>query len=109
MASQMRPDLAMPDEFIAQCLPLRQLARYLLTIQPEYGGCPADTRTGSHIYREKIMQLIMRRWGHDEVGATAIEYAMIASMISILIVGGAAAIGLTLNGFFEQVVLAFAN
>ncbi len=55
------------------------------------------------------MQLIMRRWGHDEVGATAIEYAMIASMISILIVGGAAAIGLTLNGFFEQVVLAFAN
>ncbi|MEI9886902.1 MAG: Flp family type IVb pilin [Rhizomicrobium sp.] len=37
----------------------------------------------------------------DKSGATAIEYAMIAGMISILIFAGASSIGGTLLGFFR--------
>jgi pilus assembly protein Flp/PilA len=35
-------------------------------------------------------------------GATAIEYALIASLISIMIVAGATSIGGTLKGFFTS-------
>jgi pilus assembly protein Flp/PilA len=35
-------------------------------------------------------------------GATAIEYAMIAGLISIAIVAGATSLGGTLKGFFES-------
>jgi pilus assembly protein Flp/PilA len=37
------------------------------------------------------------------LGATAIEYALIASLISIVVVGGVTSIGTTLSGFFTQV------
>ena len=40
-------------------------------------------------------------------GATAIEYALIAGGISILIVGGVAAIGGTLTGIFDAVAALF--
>jgi Flp pilus assembly pilin Flp len=40
---------------------------------------------------------------HEERGATSIEYALIASLISIVIVGGAAAIGTSLNTFFQSI------
>jgi pilus assembly protein Flp/PilA len=40
-------------------------------------------------------------------GATAIEYAMIASLISIAIVGGATAIGTTLSNDFNAVLAGF--
>jgi Flp pilus assembly pilin Flp len=40
------------------------------------------------------------RFGSDQRGATAIEYAMIASLISILIVGGVSQIGIKLQFFF---------
>jgi pilus assembly protein Flp/PilA len=36
-------------------------------------------------------------------GATAIEYAMIASLISILIIAGVSQIGTTLSGFFQTI------
>ena len=35
-------------------------------------------------------------------GATAIEYAMIAGLVSIAIVAGATSIGGTLKGFFQS-------
>ena len=37
-------------------------------------------------------------------GATAIEYAMIASLISVLIVVAVTTIGTTLSGFFQSLV-----
>ncbi|MEJ1969827.1 MAG: Flp family type IVb pilin [Rhizomicrobium sp.] len=40
----------------------------------------------------------------DQGGATAIEYAMIAVLISIMIVAGASSIGTTLSGFFQSLV-----
>jgi len=39
----------------------------------------------------------------DERGATAIEYAVIASILSLAVVGGAFSIGQTLDGIFSDV------
>ena len=39
----------------------------------------------------------------DTSGATAIEYALIAGIISIAIVGAATTMGTTLKGFFTSV------
>ena len=39
----------------------------------------------------------------DESGATAIEYGLIAALISIAIVLGATSAGTTLNGLFQNV------
>jgi len=44
------------------------------------------------------------RWFGDAHGATAIEYAMIASMISILIVTGVTTIGTKLLTYFQEVI-----
>jgi pilus assembly protein Flp/PilA len=38
----------------------------------------------------------------DERGATAIEYALIASLIGLVIVGAVGAIGDSLNGTFNE-------
>jgi pilus assembly protein Flp/PilA len=43
----------------------------------------------------------------DKHGATAIEYALIAASISIVIVTAVSAIGNTLKGFFGAVVAGF--
>lgn len=45
----------------------------------------------------------LKRFALDSRGATAIEYAIIASLISIVIVGGAASIGTSLKDFFNSV------
>lgn len=45
----------------------------------------------------------MIRFIHDERGATAIEYALIASLIALLIIGAVTAIGTTLSSTFSTV------
>jgi pilus assembly protein Flp/PilA len=51
--------------------------------------------------------LPMTRWARallrSETGATAIEYALVASLISIAILVGATAIGTNLSGIFSTV------
>ncbi len=47
----------------------------------------------------------LKRFARDTTGATAIEYAVIASMISILIVGGASSIGTQIKHFFEETIV----
>jgi len=42
------------------------------------------------------------RFFRDERGATAIEYALIASLIGMVIIGAVAAIGDSLNGTFNE-------
>jgi pilus assembly protein Flp/PilA len=44
-----------------------------------------------------------RRFWHDEAGATSIEYALIASIISIAIITGAITLGNKLNSTFDYV------
>ena len=50
------------------------------------------------------MQTAMKDLVADDSGATAIEYAMIASLVSILIFVGVTQIGTTLRGFFQNLV-----
>jgi pilus assembly protein Flp/PilA len=46
------------------------------------------------------MTKIFARFLKDESGATAIEYGLIAALISVAIIGGASAVGTRLNAFF---------
>ena len=49
------------------------------------------------------MRSVIRRFVCDTSGATAIEYCLIAGLVSILIVTGATAIGTRLNVKFSLV------
>ena len=52
---------------------------------------------------------MLERFLRDESGATAIEYALIVSLISIVIVAAAQGIGITLQGTFQAVNNGFAG
>ncbi len=49
------------------------------------------------------MQNLVSRFIKDESGATAIEYGLIAALISITLVVGAGKIGTAVNANFEEV------
>ena len=51
----------------------------------------------------------IRRFRRDCTGATAIEYALIASLLSIAIIVGATAVGLQLETMYQVLVDAFAE
>ncbi|NEU98354.1 Flp family type IVb pilin [Bradyrhizobium uaiense] len=53
------------------------------------------------------MRGLLARFLRDEVGATAIEYAVIAGGISIVIVAGVRGIGTSVSGQFSAVSSAF--
>ena len=55
------------------------------------------------------MRAELVRFLRDECGATAIEYALIASVLSIVIVGAARSIGSSLEGVFEEVIAGLEN
>jgi pilus assembly protein Flp/PilA len=49
------------------------------------------------------MRLLLKHFGANEDGATAIEYAMIASLIALLIISSVTTLGTTLSSFFMTV------
>jgi pilus assembly protein Flp/PilA len=49
------------------------------------------------------MSILFERFIRDEGGATAIEYALIAGFVSIVIVTAVNSLGTTLNGTFTTV------
>ena len=49
------------------------------------------------------MRSLLRRFVRDEAGATAIEYGLIASLIGVAIIAGAAALGTSLNSTFQGI------
>jgi pilus assembly protein Flp/PilA len=49
---------------------------------------------------------VVRRFARDDSGATAIEYALIASGISVAIVGTVATLGSNVKGFYISVATA---
>ena len=49
------------------------------------------------------MQNLVTRFIKDESGATAIEYGLIAALISVALIAGARAIGNGLDGKFTEV------
>ena len=44
-----------------------------------------------------------RRFLREEDGVTAVEYALIAALIAVVIIGGATAIGLNVNGVLQNI------
>jgi pilus assembly protein Flp/PilA len=49
------------------------------------------------------MVFLVKRFVADENGATAIEYGLIAALISVVIIGALTAVGTNLNGVFGGV------
>jgi pilus assembly protein Flp/PilA len=49
------------------------------------------------------MRALVFRFLRDETGATAIEYAIIASMIALVIVGAVTALGTNLRGTYNNI------
>ena len=49
------------------------------------------------------MKTLFARFAKDESGATAIEYGLIASLISVAIIGAITTIGTSLTGTFSNV------
>ena len=45
---------------------------------------------------------MLRNFLQDESGATAVEYGLIAGLLSIAIIAGARAVGLAVNTHFEN-------
>ena len=53
------------------------------------------------------MQIIksIQQFASDEEGVTAIEYGLIAALVAIVIIGGATALGLSLNNLFGRIAV----
>ena len=49
------------------------------------------------------MRLIIRKWARDTQGSNALEYGLIVGLISLAIVAGAGAAGVSLGGMFGAV------
>lgn len=49
------------------------------------------------------MKSLFGRFIDDECGATAIEYVLIASLVSISVIAGATTLGSTLNAIFQDI------
>ena len=49
------------------------------------------------------MKKLLARFVKDESGATAVEYALLASLIAIAIIGGATAMGGAINTKFNAI------
>ena len=53
------------------------------------------------------MCLVLKSFVADDAGATSVEYAMIGSLISIIVVGACVEIGMSVNGMFSDVAAGF--
>jgi len=51
------------------------------------------------------MKSIVSRFAKDESGATAIEYGLIAALISVVIIGVLSTIGTNLTAKFNQIAI----
>jgi pilus assembly protein Flp/PilA len=49
------------------------------------------------------MSKLFSRFRKDESGATAIEYALIAALIAVVIIGGATTLGTTISQKFTDI------
>jgi pilus assembly protein Flp/PilA len=49
------------------------------------------------------MKHLVSRFLADEAGATAVEYALLAALIAVVIIGGATALGTQINQKFNDI------
>jgi pilus assembly protein Flp/PilA len=62
------------------------------------GGDPLRTSV-----KERQMQKLMTRFVREEDGQDLIEYALIATFVSLVAAAGATALGTSLNGWYNAV------
>ena len=55
------------------------------------------------LIKEKTMHLLFKRFMADESAATAIEYGLIAALISVVIITGVTAVGTNLSTTFTTI------
>ena len=55
------------------------------------------------------MNSLLMRYLRDESGATAIEYGLIAALISVVIIGSMRAAGVTVKGLFDSTATAVSS
>jgi len=55
------------------------------------------------------MKTLLARFVRDESGVTAIEYGLIAALISVVIITAAAAVGTQLSAVFNNIATQLAN
>jgi pilus assembly protein Flp/PilA len=53
--------------------------------------------------RENAMNILLVQFARDESGVTAIEYGLIAALISVVIITAAAAVGTSIAGVFAGI------
>jgi len=46
---------------------------------------------------------MIRKFLHDQSGATAIEYGLIAALIAVVVIGAVSAVGVNLSGQFNTI------
>ena len=51
----------------------------------------------------KNLQMAVKRFWADEEGVTAIEYGLLAALIAVVIIAGAALVGTNLNTLFNDI------
>jgi pilus assembly protein Flp/PilA len=67
------------------------------------GRLPRAEETCKMLHFVHVLQAWVATRRTDEEGATAIEYGLLAALISLAIVAGATAVGLSLDGLFNAV------
>ena len=55
-----------------------------------------------------MMQKLNTFW-HDQHGATAIEYGLIAALVAVAVIAGASALGVNISGLFNSIAGCMAN
>jgi pilus assembly protein Flp/PilA len=63
----------------------------------------SEVTAGSIRQRREKSTMTLRKFLHDESGATAIEYGLIAACIAVAIITAANALGGSLSGIFTDV------
>jgi pilus assembly protein Flp/PilA len=53
--------------------------------------------------RKEAMKILVSRFISEEAGATAIEYGLLAALISVVIIGAVKVIGTSLNAGFNNI------
>ena len=69
----------------------------------------ANDKIGLELKRSGAVFKVLKKFLKSESGATAIEYALIASLVSVAIVGGATSLGTGVNTSLNNASSAFSG
>ena len=68
-----------------------------------------SSQSNNNQRKGKKMLKLIKRFLKEEDGVTAIEYGLIAALIAVVIIVGAAAVGTSLNNIFQDISSEFSE